>query len=78
MKVQNLFADSSGRLALTRVEAARSLGISVSQIDKITKRGLLRPSRAIRRPLYAVQEILRFLRESTVELEPEGDGACGA
>jgi len=78
MKAPNIFADSSGRLALTRYEAAQSLGISPSQIDKLTKRGLLRPSRATRRPLYPVQEILRFLRDTTVEIEPEGDGVCGA
>ena len=78
MKAPNIFADSSGRLALTRYEVAQSLGISPSQIDKLTKRGLLRPSRATRRPLYAVQEIARFLRETTVEIESEGDGVCGA
>jgi hypothetical protein len=78
MQTQNIFAASSGRLALTRYEAARSLGISPSQIDKLTKRGLLRPSRATRRPLYAVQELIRFLQDTTAELEPEGDGVCGA
>jgi hypothetical protein len=78
MKAPNIFADSSGRLALTRCEVAQSLGISPSQIDKLTKRGLLRPSRATRRPLYPVQEILRFLQDTTVEIEPEGDGVCGA
>jgi hypothetical protein len=78
MKAPNIFADSSGRLALTRYEAAQSLGISPSQIDKLTKRGLLRPSRATRRPLYPVAEILRFLRDTTTQLEPEGDGVCGA
>ncbi|EDY21116.1 hypothetical protein CfE428DRAFT_1409 [Chthoniobacter flavus Ellin428] len=78
MKAPNIFADSSGRLALTRYEAAQSLGISPSQIDKLTKRGLLRPSRATRRPLYPVQELLRFLRDTTAQLELEGDGVCGA
>lgn len=65
MKTQNPFADTAGRLALTRYEAAHALGISVSEIDKLTKRGLLRPSRATRRPLYAVFELERFLRETT-------------
>lgn len=78
MKIPNLAADFSGRLALTRHEAARALGISASQIDKLTKRGLLRPSRATRRPLYSVQEIARFLRDTTAQIEPEGDGVCGA
>jgi len=78
MKALKIFADSSGRMALTRYELSRTLGISVSQIDKLTKRGLLRPSRATRRPLYSVEEIRRFLRDTTVELDDEGDGVCGA
>lgn len=69
MKPPNIFADFSGRLALTRHEAARSLGISASQLDKLTKRGLLRPSRATRRPLYSVQELVRFLHDTTADLE---------
>jgi DNA-binding transcriptional MerR regulator len=78
MEPSNIFADSSGRMALTRYEVAWALGISASQIDKLTKRGLLRPSRATRRPLYSLREIERFLRDTTVQLEDEGDGVCGA
>ncbi|MDX2080725.1 MAG: helix-turn-helix domain-containing protein [Terrimicrobiaceae bacterium] len=57
--------DITRRLALNRVEAARLLGLSPATIDRLTKRGLLRPSRAVRRPLYHVEELERFLREST-------------
>src|ERR1700679_3146978 len=79
MKTPNPFADNTGRLALTRYEAARPLGISVSQIDKLTKRGLLKPSRAIRRPLYAFRELERFLRDTTAQMEPDGaPSACAA
>jgi DNA-binding transcriptional MerR regulator len=53
------------KLALTRTEAAEALGISPVTIDRLTKRGLLRPSRATRRPLYPVWEIERFLRETS-------------
>jgi DNA-binding transcriptional MerR regulator len=53
------------KLALTREEAAKALGLSAPSIDRLTKRGLLRPSRATRRPLYSVPEIERFLRETT-------------
>jgi DNA-binding transcriptional MerR regulator len=56
------------RLALTRTQAAEALGVSPVTIDRLTKRGLLRPSRATRRPLYAVSEIERFLRETTAEI----------
>jgi len=65
MKTLRLAADASGRLALTRSETALALGLSASQIDKLAKRGLLRPSRATRRPLYSVREIERFLGDTT-------------
>jgi DNA-binding transcriptional MerR regulator len=56
------------KLALTREEAAKALSLSAPTIDRLTKRGLLRPSRATRRPLYSVPEIERFLRETTADL----------
>jgi DNA-binding transcriptional MerR regulator len=52
------------KLALTREETAAAIGISVVTIDRLTERGLLRPSRATRRPLYPVFEIERFLKET--------------
>lgn len=74
MQNPNIFADGSGRLALTREETAKALGVTVSTIDKLAVRKLLRPSRATRRPLYPVEEIKRFLRATTVELEIREDG----
>ena len=56
---------ASRKLALSRTEAAEALGVSAITIDRLVKRGLLRPSRATRRPLFAVVEIERFLRETT-------------
>jgi DNA-binding transcriptional MerR regulator len=53
------------KLAYSRDEAARALGISPATIDRLTKRGLLHPSRATRRPLYPQWEIERFLRETS-------------
>jgi predicted site-specific integrase-resolvase len=52
------------KLALTRKEAASALGISAVTIDRLTERGLLKPSRATRRPLFPVTEIERFLNET--------------
>lgn len=52
------------RLALSREEAAVALGVSVPTLDRLVHRGLLRPSRALRRPLFSVPEIERFLRET--------------
>jgi hypothetical protein len=56
------------RLALTRVEAADALNISPATLDRLVKRGLLRPSRAVRRPLFSIAELERFLRETTSEV----------
>ncbi len=52
-------------MALNRVEAAQALGQSPASIDRLTKRGLLRPSRATRRPMYPVKELERFLLETS-------------
>jgi predicted site-specific integrase-resolvase len=53
------------KLALTRVEAADALNISPATLDRLVKRGLIRPSRALRRPLFSIAEIERFLRETS-------------
>ena len=53
------------RLAYSRREAADIIGVSTITIDRLTKRGLLNPSRATRRPLYPKWEIERFLRETS-------------
>ena len=53
------------KLAFSRVEAAKALGVSPVTIDRLAERGLLRPSRATRRPLYTLAELERFLRETT-------------
>jgi DNA-binding transcriptional MerR regulator len=55
------------KLALTRVEAAQALGIKPLTLYRLEKRGLLHPSRATRRPLYAVAELERFLRDTTAQ-----------
>lgn len=53
------------RLAYTRKETAEILGVCTLSVDRLTKRGLLRPSRALRRPLYSKAEIERFLAETS-------------
>ncbi|MCX6992916.1 MAG: helix-turn-helix domain-containing protein [Kiritimatiellaeota bacterium] len=57
------------KLALTRDEVAQALGIASVTIDRLTKRGLIHPSRATRRPLYPVWEIERFLRETSAAIK---------
>lgn len=61
--------ENGPRLALSRTEAAQALGVSPITVDRLTLRGLLRPSRATRRPLYAVDELRRFLAETTGGME---------
>ena len=56
------------KLAVTRHEAAHLLGISMPTLDRLVVQGLLRPSRATRRPLFAIRELERFLAETTDEL----------
>ncbi len=58
------------RLAFTRFEAAEALGVKPITIDRLTKRGLLHPSRATRRPLYPHWELERFLRETSQPVTP--------
>jgi hypothetical protein len=57
--------DPVPKLALNRIETAQAIGQSPATVDRLTKRGLLRPSRATRRPIYAVKEIERFLKATT-------------
>lgn len=59
------------KLAFTRTEAAKLISQSPATVDRLTKRGLLHPSRATRRPLYPLAELERFLRETTGEVEEE-------
>ena len=63
---------SAGTVAKTRIEkkgykraeAAIYLGVAKITIDRLTKRGLLRPSRALRHPIYSKDDLDRFLRET--------------
>ncbi|MFZ4776220.1 MAG: helix-turn-helix domain-containing protein [Terrimicrobiaceae bacterium] len=55
---------SPRKMAYSRKEAAALLGISAVSLDRLCRRGLLNPSRALRRPLFTEVEIMRFLRET--------------
>jgi len=52
-------------LALSRVEAAKLLNMSTVSLDRLTRKGLIRVCRVLRRPRYTVEELRRFLKEST-------------
>jgi predicted site-specific integrase-resolvase len=49
------------RLAYNARETAQALGISLVTLWRLEKRGLLKPSRALRIPLWSRTEIERFL-----------------
>jgi hypothetical protein len=48
-----------------RAEAATYLGVAKITIDRLTKRGLLHPSRALRHPIYSKDDLDRFLGETS-------------
>jgi hypothetical protein len=68
MKPPETTQPSPAKLGFTRVEAANALGLRPVSIDRLAKRGLLRPSRATRRPIYPVWELERFLRETSARI----------
>jgi hypothetical protein len=53
------------KMGFKRAEAAFYLGVTTVTIDRLTKRGLLRPSRALRHPVFSRDDLDRFLRETT-------------
>jgi hypothetical protein len=55
-----------GRVALSRTETARACGWrNPITVDRLRQRGLLRPSVATRKPAYTLNEIARFLAETS-------------
>ena len=63
--MNKLSKENMSRLSFSRTEAAEILGLSPITIDRLTKRGLLNPSRATRRPLYPIWELETFLKETS-------------
>jgi hypothetical protein len=52
------------RVAYDRKAAAIMLSVSVESLDRLTERGLLKPSRALRKPLYSHKELERFMKDT--------------
>ena len=52
-------------VALNRVEPAQAISQSPATLDRLTKRGLLCPSRARGRPVCAIRETERILKATT-------------
>jgi ribosomal protein S20 len=57
------------KLAFTRHEAAHLISQSPATLDRLVQRGLLHPSRATRRPLFSREELERFLRETSGNID---------
>lgn len=53
------------KIGFTKSEAVEALGISRPTLDRLVRRGVLKPSRATRRPIFSVWELERFLRDTT-------------
>lgn len=52
------------RLAFNAEETAQTLGISLVTLWRLERRGLLKPSRALRTPRWSRTEIERFLEDT--------------
>jgi hypothetical protein len=65
MKFNQIETQRGRKLAYSRTEAAKLLGIHTNSLDRLTSRGLLRPSRALRKPLYSEAELVRFLEATS-------------
>jgi hypothetical protein len=65
----NLNDSGRAKLALSRTETDKALGVSTITVYRLVKRGLLRPSRATRRLLFPIWEIERFLCETSLEIK---------
>jgi len=55
------------KLCYTTNEAAEMLGVNPATIWRLTKRGLLRPSKGIRYARYTLDELQRYLRDTASE-----------
>ena len=52
------------RLAFNLREACAAIGVSPVSMWRMEKRGLIKPSKALRTKLYSRAEILRFLEDT--------------
>jgi len=65
---QPTWSRSELKIGFNRKEAAEMLSISVESLDRLVGRGLLKPSRALRRPLFSRAELERFIAETQMPL----------
>jgi hypothetical protein len=70
--VRKVFTETApvAQQVFNRAEAARFLRISPSELDKLRRLGLICKSGASRRVTFALEELLRYLRESSETRSP--------
>jgi hypothetical protein len=71
--IRKVFTEETAPVAqqvFNRAEAARFLRISPSELDKLRRLGLIRKSGASRRVTFTLEELLRYLRESSETRSP--------
>lgn len=61
MTIQDVLDQLELKLAYSREEAAKLISQSPATLDRLAAKGLIKPSRATRRPVYPLEEILRYL-----------------
>jgi hypothetical protein len=61
-EIADLMKRMSGKLMLTKYETAKVLSMSCETVDRLAKRGVLKPNRTTRRPLYSIFEIIRYVK----------------
>ena len=59
-------------LAVNRKEAAAAISLSPASLDRLVAKGLIRPIRASRRPLFAIKELERFVAVNTTTAKSTG------
>lgn len=56
---------SAGKLAYTTKELAALLGVSTRSLRRLEQRGLLKPSRALRKKLYSAAAVAAFFEATS-------------
>ena len=64
MNINDILTEIGVKLAYNREETAKLISQSPATLDRLAARGLIHPNRATRRPVYPLEEILRYLSSS--------------
>ena len=65
-EITEIIKSMNGRLMLNKEDTAKLLSMSTETVDRLAKRGILKPNRKTRRPLYSIYELIRFLQDDSL------------